>query len=90
VQPIKEERIGRITAYYSSCTLFSIPKGINLLSEQESEDCNYEKPFSWWVKYATLTFINADGEKEYIYGDDCCDNKHPESLECEPDDEDDE
>ena len=89
-EPVQKESIGQITAYYSSCTIFPIPKEIKLLSEQESEDCKYEKPGAWWVKYGTLTFINADGEKEYIYGNDCEDRKHPESYHCEPYDSDEE
>lgn len=94
-QEIQEKRITKIEAFYNVAVWFKIPKGITLLTEKESEGCNYEKPGAWWTRWGQLSYIDADGKTVSLgYGDECSDDrKHPEKYEehdSEDEDEDEE
>ena len=86
-----QEPIKSITAVSTSCVTFRIPKDVTLLSEEESKASKYEAPFSWYVRYDTLYYIDANGNEQEINSDDVYhDNKCPKSYDINVDDEDDE
>ena len=92
IQEIQEKRITKIEAFYNVSVWFKIPEGITLLTAKESEECNYDKPFSWWVRWDQLSYIDADGKTVSLgYGEECSDDrKHPEKYEEHDSDEEEE
>lgn len=52
--------------------LFKIPEGIHLLNPNDNTkaiDSKQIVPFSWWIKWRTLHYIDADGKECEIKGD---------------------
>ena len=82
------ERIKRVTAVSTSCITFRIPEDVTLLSEEESRKSKYKAPFSWYVRYDTLYYIDADGNEQEINSNDIYhDNKNPSSYEIHTDED---
>jgi len=52
-----------ITARYDAYSDFRIPKNVPLLSVEDNEE---GKPWSWWIKYDTLHYIDDKGEEHEI------------------------
>ncbi len=64
-----------VEAEYRTCSMFVVPEGIDLNNEEQCID--------WYVKYNTLTIINAKGEVkeiEPLYDATSCDLKHPDDT----------
>lgn len=58
-------------SYTNYCT-FNLPEGVHLLKPSENNKAKYKKeivPFSWWIKWATLHYIDADGSECEVEGD---------------------
>jgi len=74
-------------ATYNSYYTFRIPKSVFLLSEDDNKKKeNFMATGSWWVKWATLSYIDENGEEQNIEGDDNSEHKWPDSV-CEIDTE---
>jgi hypothetical protein len=59
---------------------YSLPKSVKLLSVEENKKVGDEdKPFSWYIKWDTLHYFDAEGKKHTVIGreSDCDDWKHP-------------
>ena len=55
-----------IIASYTVSSEWKIPKDIKLLSEEENKKAKGNIPFSWWIKYDTLYYIDEDGEEQEL------------------------
>jgi hypothetical protein len=59
-----------ITCVFGAVCKFTIPKGLELLPVEENNKLsNFNKPFSWYIKNATLCYIDANSEFQQIVGD---------------------
>lgn len=58
-------------SYNVYCT-FTLPEGVHLLKPTENNKAKYVKevvPFSWWIKWETLHYIDADGTECEVEGE---------------------
>ena len=77
-----------ITAYYTNYIQFDIPKGLPLLSVDDAEFCKYGTPWSWFVRYGTLHYFDADRKEHKIEGENQdADYKNADSITEESDNE---
>jgi protein MAK16 len=78
-----------ITASFTSYVDFIIPKNLPLLSVDDNEAVTEENvPFSWWVKWGTLHYYDADGEVHDIQlNSESNGGKRPNDFEDEDDGE---
>jgi len=82
-----------IVAYYNLASSFRVPKDVPLLSSAENDKCGgIETPWSWWIKWDTLHYIDDKGVEHsiepYCAASDC-DYKRPANVEEEEDESDD-
>lgn len=49
---------------YSITSWFSLPQGVKLLSVDDNKKAKEGTPFSWWIKYDTLHWYDADGVEQ--------------------------
>ena len=59
--------------YTVYCT-FKLPEGVHLLTPSENRKAQEKKetvPFSWWIKWQTLHYIDAEGNECEVEGDAC-------------------
>ncbi len=61
---------------YAAYAQFELPDGVHLLKPSENRKAHEDErktgkpvPFSWWIKWATLYYIDADGKQQEIEGD---------------------
>ena len=84
-----------ILAQYISESCFRVPKNVPLLSKEDNENKEFwNKPWSWWIKWDTLHYIDDKGVEHSIqpeYSATDYDYKRPSDIseDEEPDDEDD-
>jgi len=84
----QEPKIKSIRAVSTSCVTFCIPEDVILLSEEESKASKYEAPFSWYVRYCVLHYIDANGKEQEIWSDDIYHNdKYPASYDINADED---
>jgi hypothetical protein len=83
-----------ITAVYKLTDVFHVPASIPLLSKEENDKVRYvSKPWSWFIKFQTLVYYDADLKEHeiepYDKADGQPDYKHWDEIEegCEEDDE---
>ena len=78
-----------ILADYHLTSTFRVPKGVPLLEESENI-C--DKAWSWWIKWDTLHYIDAEGDEHTIdayHSASHSDFKRPDKVEMEEEDTDD-
>jgi len=52
-----------IIANYNLCSCFRVPKDVPLLSNEENK---FGKPWSWWIKWDTLGYVDDKGVEHEI------------------------
>ena len=69
-----------ITASYTAYIDFKIPKGLPLLSMEENKQIGEMGiPFSWYIRWGSLYYFDADGkEQEIATNNESFNNKTPE------------
>ena len=81
IQEIQEsDRIVEICATCIKYITFKIPEELNLLSEEECEECDFKNPFSWWIRRKKLYYIDADGKTKILNGEEYT-NAYPDNVE---------
>ena len=84
--------MGRIfTASYISYLQVNIPKNLPLLSVEHNEAAKEGVPWSWYIRWGVLHYMDADGKEHQIEGGETCesDYKRPDNVKEEDDGEDD-
>jgi hypothetical protein len=80
-----------IIARYSVSSEWKIPKELKLLSEEENKKAKGNIPFSWWIKWDTLHYYDADGVEQELEAEyqasEHTDFKRPDEMEEEDDEE---
>ncbi len=79
-----------ITASYISYIAFRIPDSIKLLSVEENDKVKTKDvPFSWYIRWSTLYYLDQDGNEHTIEPDDepSTNWKHPDRIEEDEEDE---
>lgn len=62
-----------ITASYIVYADFKVPDNVPLLSIKENDKVkDHETPWSWWIKYNVLYYVDAEKNIQHI--DDICDD----------------
>ncbi len=80
-----KHKMRTITAVYKLTDVFHVPSNIPLLSKEENDKARKEKPWSWFIKYRTLVYYDADLKEHEIEAcdeaDDQPDYKYPDEIE---------
>jgi hypothetical protein len=67
---------------YTVPVFFDIPEGVVLLPPAVNERAPVGTPFTWWIKYKTLHYIDYNCKEQTVDGDDAIDFKrHDENTE---------
>lgn len=53
---------------YSINSKFDMPQGVKLLSVEDNNKAKEGTPFSWWIKWDTLHWYDADGDEQTVEG----------------------
>lgn len=81
----------KVLAFRSVEIMFKIPKGVKLMTWKESKAAPENTPFSWWIKWDVLHYIDADGNHQIIEEyDQLSDDKFPNGTEFQDDSDDEE
>ncbi len=46
-----------------------LPRGVKLLNLEDNKKAMDGTPFSWWIKWDTLHWYDADGAEQEVEGD---------------------
>ena len=55
---------------YTIYASYSLPKSVKLLSVEENNNLGFDevKPFSWYIKWDTLHYFDAEGKEHTVRG----------------------
>ena len=53
---------------YNAYAEFKIPEGVKLMSVEDNDDAPVNSIGSWWIKWNTLHYYDADGKEQKIDG----------------------
>ena len=71
-----------LLATYNAYSTFEIPDDVFLLTVEENAGAENMTVGSWWIKWNTLHYIDANGDEKKIDGSDPdVDAKRPEGVE---------
>lgn len=69
-----------IIATFDTRVYFDVPKDVYLLSEDENEHAEDDVYGKWWIKWATLFYIDKSGTVNEITGHTETDSKWPTNV----------
>jgi hypothetical protein len=78
-----------ITASYISYQTYTIPDTVTLLSVEENNKVKDAVPFSWYIRWGILYYLDEHREKHTIHPDDEPSTDWKRPAECYSDEEDD-
>jgi hypothetical protein len=58
-----------VTCIYTCRGVFTLPNGVTLLSVEDNRNADETTPFSWWIRYDELHWIDKDGVQHTVTGE---------------------